>query len=49
MVPASAGSAASQECMWGKFQESLSWSQPDFGLYDVDELTLVSLGREVGS
>lgn len=46
---ASAGSEASQECLWGKLADSITWTEPDFGLYDVDGLELVGQGREVGS
>ena len=46
---ATAATAAAQECLWGKLSESLGWTQPDYALYDVDGLTLVGLGREVGS
>jgi hypothetical protein len=46
---ASAGSAASQECIWGKLAETRSWTEDDFDLYNMDGFELVGLGREVGS
>jgi hypothetical protein len=42
------GSAAGQECLWGKLQPSLSWRETDYTLYDVDALELRGLGRDVG-
>lgn len=45
-----AAAAAEQECLWGRLEEdSLSWTEPDFGRYTPDALVLRSLGREVGS
>lgn len=46
---ASAGTAASQECLWGVLEDSASWTQPDFNLYDLPGFVLVGQGREVGS
>lgn len=46
---ASAATAAAQECLWGKLQESLGYVGTDFNLYDVDAFTLVGLSREVGA
>lgn len=46
---ATAASAAGMQCLWGKLQESLGWSEEDFNLWGVDGLRLVGLGREVGS
>lgn len=46
---ASAGTSASQQCLWGKLQQSLGWVQNDYEVYDVDGLEFVGLGREVGS
>lgn len=44
---ATAGSAASQECVWGKLSESHGWTETDFNLFDVDGFELTGLGREV--
>lgn len=44
-----AASEASQHCLWGRVQETLGWTNADYGLYDVDGLELVGEGREVGS
>lgn len=46
---ASAGTAASQQCLWGKLQSSLSWTEGDYLLFDIDSLVLVGQGREVGA
>ena len=46
---ATAATDAAQECLWGRLQESLGWTQGDYAIYDVDGLTLVGQGREVGS
>lgn len=46
---ATAATAAGQECIWGKLEETFGWAQPDFNLFTVDGFKLVSQGREVGS
>lgn len=46
---ASAGSAVSQQCLWGKLQTEMSWTEGDYSLFDVDALVLVGQGREAGS
>lgn len=46
---ASAGTSASQQCLWGRLQDSLGWTEGDYQLFDIDGLTLVGAGREVGS
>lgn len=43
------GDAASQQCLWGKLQESLGWTEDDYLVFGVDGLVLVGQGREVGS
>lgn len=45
---ASAGSAESQQCLWGKLEESFAWTEGDFLLFDVAGLKLSGLGRGVG-
>jgi len=44
-----AASAAAQECLWGKIEESFSFTQDDFSLFNVGGLVVVGQGREVGS
>lgn len=44
-----AATAAGMQCLWGKLQESLGWTEGDYNLFGVDGLTLVGQGREVGS
>lgn len=46
---ATAATAAGMECLWGKLQDSLGWTEGDFNLYDVDALELVGASREAGS
>lgn len=46
---ATAATAAGMQCIWGKMQAELPWSQVDFNLYDVAEFTITSQGREAGS
>lgn len=46
---ATAGTSDGQACIWGKLQDELAWSESDFQVFDVDELVIVSLGREVGA
>lgn len=46
---ASAASDAEQECMLGRVQPSLGWTEPDFNLFDVDGFELRSRGREIGA
>lgn len=46
---ATAATAAAQECLWGKLEPLMSWTQPDFNLYTPGGLTVTGLGREVGS
>lgn len=43
------GDTPSQQCLWGKLQESLGWTEDDYLVFGVDGLVLVGLGREVGS
>ena len=46
---ATAATSTAMQCLWGKLQASLAWNQPDYNLYDVDELVLVGQGREAGA
>lgn len=46
---ATAATAEAQQCLLGKLQQSLGWVQGDYLLFDVDGLTLVGQGREVGA
>lgn len=46
---ATAASSTAMQCLWGRLQESLGWSEDDYNLWGVDGLRLVGLGREVGS
>jgi len=46
---ATAGSSDSQKCIWGKLQAELGNTEEDFRLYDIDGLSIVGQGREVGS
>jgi hypothetical protein len=46
---ATAATSAALQCLWGKFQDTLGWTENDFRLFGIDSLTLVGLGREVGS
>lgn len=45
---ASAATASEQECIWGRVQQSLGWTEGDFSLYGPEALELTSLGRVVG-
>lgn len=44
-----AATDAGMECLWGKIQEELDWTQGDYRLFDPSDFTLVGQGREVGS
>ncbi len=44
-----AASSAGMQCLWGKLQESLGWTEGDYQVFGVDGLVLVGQGREVGS
>lgn len=46
---ATAATGPAMQCLWGKLQESLGWTENDFNLFGIDGLTLVGQGREVGS
>lgn len=46
---ATAASSTAQRCLWGKLQQSFGWTEGDFRLFDVDGLTLIGQGREVGA
>jgi hypothetical protein len=46
---ATAATAAAQECLWGKLEEELDFTRPDFGLFDPSNLVIVGQGREVGA
>jgi hypothetical protein len=46
---ATAATSAALQCLWGKFQDTLGWTENDVRLFGIDSLTLVGLGREVGS
>jgi len=47
---ATAATEEGMECLWGKLQESLGWTEDDFSLYTPDAaLELVGSGREAGS
>lgn len=45
---ASAATAAEQDCILGKLQQSMNWTEPDFGLYSPASLELRSLARKAG-
>lgn len=45
---ASAATASEQECVWGRVQQSLGWTEGDYSLYGPEALELTSLGRQVG-
>lgn len=45
---ATAATASSQECLFGKMQSSLGWTESDYRIFDVDALELVADGRGVG-
>lgn len=45
---ASAATASEQECIWGRVQQSLGWTEGDYSLYGPEALELTSLGRVVG-
>lgn len=45
----SAGSATSQQCLWGKLNATTGWTDDDFQLFGVSGFELVGQGREVGS
>lgn len=45
----SPGTAATQECLYGRMQPTVEWSESDFGLYAPAEFELTSLAREVGA
>ena len=36
-----------QQCLWGKLQETLGWTENDYRLFGIDGLRLVGLGRGV--
>lgn len=44
-----AATSAGMQCLWGKLQDTLGWTEGDYEVFGVDGLVLVGLGREVGS
>lgn len=46
---ATAATSAAQQCLWGKLQETLAWTEGDYLVFGVDGLVLVGQGREVGA
>lgn len=45
----SAGDAQSQQCLWGKLQATMGWTEDDYSVYEPTELVLTGQGREVSS
>lgn len=46
---AAAATAAAQECLWGKIEDTFEWTQDDYHLYAPNPYNIVGQGREVGS
>lgn len=47
---ATAATADGMECLWGKLQDALGWTEDDYSLYTLEgALELVGAGREAGS
>ncbi len=46
---ASAGSAQSQRCLWGRLQDSSGWSDEDYNVFGVPPFELVGAARQVGA
>lgn len=46
---ATAASAAAMQCLWGKLEPTMGWTEDDFSLFTTTGLRLVGLGREAGS
>lgn len=46
-IPVPDGGA--QQCLYGRMQPSVGWSEGDYNLYAPTEFTIESLGREVGA
>lgn len=45
----SASTYAEMECIWGKMQQEMDWTEGDFNLFTPSSFVIRSLGREVGA
>lgn len=44
-----AATAAAQECLWGKIEDTFEWTCDDYGLFTTNPFNIVGQGREVGA